>query len=91
MAKHTEQKEKVLSSHTSFHFPLGENEVSNHQISSLLGLFFLRGQETKEFKLIRLEKLINAFTDLEVRNNPLKRNGVNLEILNTKIKEPEEI
>lgn len=46
--------------------------------------WLLRGQETKEFKLIQLEKLINTFTDLEVRNNPLKRNGVNLEILTTK-------
>lgn len=65
------------------------------KLAACLDFFFLthllRGHETKEFKLIQLEKLINTFTDLEVKNNPLKRNGVNLEILNTKIKEPEEI
>jgi len=37
-----------------------------------------------EFKLIRLEKLINTFTDLGVKNKPLRRNGVNLVIVTTK-------
>lgn len=90
MAEHTDHKEKDLPTYIPFHFSMGKKrKVSNHQFSSLLGLSstrLLRGQETKEFKLIQLEKLINTFTDLEVRNNPHRRNWVNLEILTTKKK-----
>lgn len=86
-AEHTEHKEKDLSSHISSHSLWGKEKVSNHPFSSLLSLFFkqlLRDQERNEFKPIHLEKLINTFTDFEVRNKPFKRNGVNLEILTIK-------